>query len=237
MASNKKFFLWLQWDQGHGMFKKHGPRYGPARPRTLPKKIPLTWRIRKAAWLAKQPKKAPQALHLNPEQDPLWTRNGVYLVTLANYNERLRTIDLAKGYDTMYVLLASDPAAKTNLEVLIKHSERFKAEGWKIVGWAPAYKGTEDAKEAMSYLIRYPFIDGWSTNQEYWAEGSGAWITNQFVDEWLKWNARKPLAFSVLSSDTGNWARSFNYVKASKHRTWLIKYEQAQKNRQLPVFC
>ncbi|MBE0359104.1 hypothetical protein PALI_a0311 [Pseudoalteromonas aliena SW19] len=32
-------------------------------------------------------------------------------------------------------------------------------------------------------------------------------------------------------------SRSFNLVDPIKEPTWLISDEQAQKNRQLPVFC
>lgn len=226
MAHPKKgFFLYIAWYYGLEQFKRYGAHYMPVRPPSLPKKIPLKWILRRKAWALKnrkQLKKPPQVVKPNPpttveleKQTAVWDEKGVYTYVLGNYHDGLRHKDRAKGYTVMYVLLAGDPSADANRNNLLQYYHKYVSEGWKIVGWSPAYHGGPDAIRDKTIINDFAAqgkgLHGWATNQENWAEGQGAWITAQYA---LYWNQSVPLAWSVLSSKTGSFARSFDYAKA-----------------------
>jgi hypothetical protein len=63
-------------------------------------------------------------------------------------------------------------------------------------------------------LVKAHGLAGWKANGEAWAESQYAWKTASFIQGWVAGGAPCPLGWSVLSSDTANFAREYDYNSA-----------------------
>lgn len=87
---------------------------------------------------------------------------------------------------------------------------------WVKVGWSTYGQGTDpkrDGEDAAALCIQHK-LAGWKANGEAWAEAQYMWKTQAFIEGWVAGGAPCPLGWSVLSSDTANFARPFDYQEA-----------------------
>lgn len=151
-----------------------------------------------------------------PAQSPLapvWQHDAVYTTTLGNFGEQRHDAWQA-GFRTVYAQLLHAQYLDNN----VAHLDLFRNEGWEICGWGTYGYGTDpeqDGRDAAALVKQYG-LAGWRANGEAWAEAAAAYKTAAFLKGWDEAGAPCPLGWSVLSSDTANFARSFDYVTALK---------------------
>ena len=117
------------------------------------------------------------------------------------------------GWRAVYIqLLHTTYAAANELEIPV-----FVKHGWIPVGWGTYGQDSnayQDGLAAAEICTRLPALKGWKANGELWAESENAWKTGEFLRGWREAGAPVPLGWSVLSSDTANFARSYDYPTA-----------------------
>lgn len=151
-----------------------------------------------------------------PPPSPLalvWRGDAVYTTALGNFDGLRRNPAKAAGFKTCYVQLLHAINGAANEQ----HLALMASEGWTLCGWGTYGQGTnpyEDGLAAAAIVRRLPVLRGWKANGEAWAEWQDAWKTDAFLRGWLDGGATVPLGWSVLSSDTANFARAYDYVSA-----------------------
>lgn len=131
---------------------------------------------------------------------------------LSNFNGAPRDEARAVGFQVVEAQLLHTAYATAN--------EREMAlaawNGWIKVGWGTYGQDSDaqqDGRDAAA-LCRRLNLAGWKANGELWAEGAGIAKTQEFIRGWVEGGAPCPLGWSVLSSDTANFARPFDYGAA-----------------------
>lgn len=161
----------------------------------------------------------PQALAPSPSSPlaSIWQADGVFTRSLSSFFGEKRKAARAAGFKVMYVHLDhTDLSTANRNEMGLLDAER-RATGWLgWVGWATYGQGTDaeqDGLRAASTAAELG-LAGWKANGEAWAEGADSGKTGAFLAAWKRAGAPCPLGWSVLSSDTSSFARSFDYVAA-----------------------
>lgn len=138
-------------------------------------------------------------------RDALFTEGG-----LSNVSGTERAAALATGWTATYVQLLHTQYAEANeAEIPV-----FTRAGFQVCGWGTFGQGSDphqDGRDAAEICKRIPALQGWKANGESWAEGDDSWKTEAFLNGWREGGAPVPLGWSVLSSDTANFARAFAY--------------------------
>lgn len=141
-------------------------------------------------------------------KDACFTEGG-----LSNFHGSPRERARQTGWTVAYVqLLHTVYQAANEAEIPV-----FVNAGWQIVGWGTYGQGSDpyqDGLDAAALCRRLPVLKGWKANGEAWAEGQYFWKTESFLKGWTDGGAPVPLGWSVLSSDTANFAREFDYAMA-----------------------
>lgn len=142
--------------------------------------------------------------------DPLWKRDAVYTVALSSFSGTVRNEAKRQGYSAVYVQLLHPAAPDANNELEIPV---FRKEGWVVCGWGTYGQGSDPEKDGRdaALLVKRLGLAGWKANGEAWAENEHSWKTEAFLIGWHAENPGKPLGWSVLSSDTANFARGYAY--------------------------
>ena len=98
----------------------------------------------------------------------------------------------------------------------VAEMNRTQWSQWTKVGWSTYGQGSDPKQDglAAAALCKQLNLAGWKANGEAWAEQQYAWKTSAFVEGWVAGGAPCPLGWSVLSSDTANFARAFDYISA-----------------------
>lgn len=152
--------------------------------------------------------------------DPLWRRDAVFCIGLSSFSGTKRVAAKVAGFTAVYVQLLHGTPGSYDLNVA--EIEVFRREGWIVAGWGTYGQGSDpetDGRRAAE-IVRQLGLAGWKANGEAWAEdapGGGpqnAWKTEAFLDGWRAGGSPAPLGWSVLSSDTANFARGFAYPVA-----------------------
>lgn len=144
---------------------------------------------------------------------PIWQLDAVFTRSLSSFSGLQRQSARDAGYSAVYVQLAHTPYVEPNLAEM----SVFTREGWKLVGWGTYGQDSEPYEDGLRAAVlckTTATLLGWKANGEVWAEGERAWKTADFLRGWKAGGAPVPLGWSVLSSDTSNFARSFDYVTA-----------------------
>lgn len=132
---------------------------------------------------------------------------------LSNFAGAPRDRALQLGWSVVYVELLHTSYAEANLAEMA----RSQWNPWTKVGWGTYGQGSDpeqDGRDAAALCKAHPQLKGWKANGEGWAEAQYAWKTAAFLKGWVEGGAPVPLGWSVLSSDTANFARAFDYVTA-----------------------
>lgn len=147
-----------------------------------------------------------------PALSPIWRQDGVFTVALTSFHDRAPA--RAAGFSWLAVQVWNAPWAGKNQADLIRLGGQLAAEGWKVGGWSTFGQGTdpaEDGRQAAALVERLGLLF-WVANGELWAEGKDAWKSEAWIEGWEKGGAPPvPVATSCLSSDTGNFAREYDY--------------------------
>jgi hypothetical protein len=133
---------------------------------------------------------------------------------LSNFSGPPRDRALALGWKAVYIQLMH--IAQSQIDANIEEMQRANWNAWTKVGWSTYGQGTDpeaDGKSAAA-LCKQLGLAGWKANGEAWAEQQYAWKTAAFLKGWVEGGAPCPLGWSVLSSDTANFAREFDYATA-----------------------
>lgn len=148
-----------------------------------------------------------------PTSSPLasiWRQDAVFTTSLSGLNGDNRATAFAHGWRVVYVqLLYAVNGAANEVEIPV-----FTREGWTCVGWGTYGYETDpyqDGLAAAAITRRVASLRGWKANGEAWAEGEHAWKTGEFIRGWRDGGGSVPLGFSILSSDTSAFARSFDF--------------------------
>jgi hypothetical protein len=144
---------------------------------------------------------------------PVWRRDAVMVAGgLSNFNSEPRAEALALGWSVVEVqLLHTAYVAANEAEMKLSQWNAFTKVGWGTYGQdTDAHQDGKDAAAACRSLG----LAGWKANGELWAEGAGIAKTNEFIRGWVEGGAPCPLGWSVLSSDTANFPRPFDYGAA-----------------------
>ena len=125
---------------------------------------------------------------------------------------RQRAWDL--GWRAVYIQLMH--IAQDQIDANIDEMARPQWGSWTKVGWSTYGQGTDPEQDgrAAAALCKQLGLAGWKANGEAWAEAQYAWKTSAFVKGWNEGGAPCPLGWSVLSSDTANFARAYDYNTA-----------------------
>lgn len=150
----------------------------------------------------------------NPDLAAIWNADAVMMEGgLSNFHGDARARAYATGWRVIETqLLHTGYAAANEAEIPV-----FTREGWVPVGWGTYGQDTDpyaDGRTAAGICNRLTFLRGWKANGEAWAEGALSWKTAEFLRGWRDGGGRVPLGWSVLSSDTANYAREFDYPTA-----------------------
>lgn len=142
--------------------------------------------------------------------DAAFTNGG-----LSNFAGAARDKAMQTGWEAVYVQLMhiSDQQIQAN----IAEMARSNWNAWVKVGWGTYGQGTDpeqDGQAAAELCKSLPALKGWKANGEAWAEGTYLWKTSAFLKGWVAGGAPVPLGWSVLSSDTANFARNYDYPTA-----------------------
>lgn len=144
----------------------------------------------------------------------IWTYDAVFTTHLSNFPDTRRNPAKAAGYRVVYAQLHNSPYAADNEAEL----PVFIREAWTTVGWCTYGQDTdpyEDGRKAAEITKRITALRAWKANGELWAEDTpaeqGAWKTEAFLRGWRDGGGVVPLGWSVLSSDTDQFARAYAY--------------------------
>lgn len=147
-----------------------------------------------------------------PSPSPLaavWRADGIYTTALGNFDGLRRNPAKQAGFTVVNVQLLHAVYGAANES----HIPIFRQEGWTVCGWGTFGQGsdpTQDGQDAAAVCKRLG-LAGWKANGETWAEWDNSWKTQAFLNGWNAGGAPCPLGWSVLSSDTANYARAFAY--------------------------
>jgi hypothetical protein len=101
--------------------------------------------------------------------------------------------------------------SNANIAELKRISSQLRSQGWKIVGWASTVGDPKQSATRAANAVSQYSLDGWIANGEEWWEKQHSELGPVWLKEFQK-QCSKPLALSCLSSTTGNYARSFQYI-------------------------
>ncbi len=141
--------------------------------------------------------------------DAAFTNGG-----LSNFAGAARQRAWDTGWRAVYIQLMH--INQDQIDANIAEMGRAQWAQWTKVGWATYGQGTDPKADgfAAAQLCHQHALVGWKANGEAWAEAQYMWKTSAFVDGWVAGGAPCPLGWSVLSSDTANFARAFDYQSA-----------------------
>jgi len=134
---------------------------------------------------------------------------------LSNFNGAPRDRALATGWKAVYVQLLN--IAPDQISANLAEMVRTPWNPWTKIGWGTYGQNTDpeqDGRDAAALCKAHPQLAGWKANGEAWAEQQYQWKTGAFLKGWVDGGAPVPLGWSVLSSDTANFAREFDYATA-----------------------
>lgn len=143
------------------------------------------------------------------KQDAAFSSGG-----LSNFAGAARQRAWDTGWRAVYVQLLH--IAQSQIDANIEEMGRSQWNMWTKVGWGTYGQNTDpeqDGKDAAALCKRLG-LPAWKANGEAWAEQSFSWKTSAFLKGWVDGGAPCPLGWSVLSSDTANFARVFDYATA-----------------------
>lgn len=151
--------------------------------------------------------------HRSRSVHPLWKRDVVFTRTLSNFSGDERDAALAHGWTVIANQVMHTPYVDANLAEEASIRPGLQARGWAWVGWATYGQGSDPHNdgETAAYICRRQGYAGWIANGEAWAEYDGWWKSSAFISAWNAAGAPCPLAVSCLASDTGNFARAFDF--------------------------
>lgn len=131
---------------------------------------------------------------------------------LSNFNSEPRAEALRLGWSVVSVqLLHTGYAAANEAEMKLSQWNGWIKQGWGTYGQDS--DAHQDGKDAAALCKRLT-LSSWKANGELWAEGSGIAKTQDFIRGWVDGGAPCPLGWSVLSSDTANFPRPYDYGAA-----------------------
>jgi hypothetical protein len=131
---------------------------------------------------------------------------------LSNFNSEPRDEALRLGWTVVEVQLLHTGYAEANeTEMGLSQWAAFTKVGWGTYGQDS--DPHQDGKDAAA-ISRRLSLAAWKANGELWAEAAGIAKTNEFIRGWVEGGAPCPLGWSVLSSDTANFPRPFDYGAA-----------------------
>ena len=141
--------------------------------------------------------------------DAAFTNGG-----LSNFSGAPRQRAWDTGWRAVYIQLMHINQAQ--IDANIQEMARTQWHDWVKVGWSTYGQGTDPKAdgEAAAALCHQLGLAGWKANGEAWAESQYMWKTSAFIEGWVAGGAPCPLGWSVLSSDTANFAREFDYQSA-----------------------
>lgn len=142
----------------------------------------------------------------------VWQLDALFTVSASSFAGGARAQAKALGWRAVYFqLMHSVYAAANEAEISV-----FQRDGWSIVGWSTYGQGSDPYQDGLSAAQKAARLGlaGWKANGEAWAEGGDAWKTGAFVNGWRDGGAPCPLGWSLLSSDTNQFARNFDYGAA-----------------------
>ncbi len=154
-----------------------------------------------------------------PPPDPLPTsplaevlrRHAVYCIGLSSFSGEKRAPAKIAGFSAVYVQLLHGMPGSFDMNAA--EIPVFRREGWVVGGWGTYGQGSDpelDGRRAAE-IVRTLGLACWKANGEAWAEGAESWKTQAFLEGWKAGGSPSPLGWSVLSSDTANFARAFAY--------------------------
>lgn len=143
---------------------------------------------------------------------PVWQRDGLFVNAVSSFDGARKAAALAAGFKDVYVQLLHAPNYQSNVD----HLNVLRNDGFTVSGWGTYGQGSDPAQDARdaAQLVRQFGLKGWKANGEAWAEAEHSWKTNAFRQAWLDAGAPCPLGWSVLSSDTANFGRLYDYLAA-----------------------
>lgn len=141
--------------------------------------------------------------------DAAFTNGG-----LSNFAGTVRQHAWDLGWRAVYIQLMH--IAQAQIDANVAEMQRAPWAQWTKIGWSTYGQGTDPEADgrAAAGLCKQLGLAGWKANGEAWAEAQYAWKTQAFVKGWTEAGAPCPLGWSVLSSDTANFARAFDYNTA-----------------------
>lgn len=141
--------------------------------------------------------------------DAAFTNGG-----LSNFAGAVRQHAWDLGWRAVYIQLMHINQDQINAN--IDEMQRPVWSQWTKVGWSTYGQGSDPEQDgqAAAALCKQLDLAGWKANGEAWAEQQYAWKTSAFIKGWTEGGAPCPLGWSVLSSDTANFARAFDYNSA-----------------------
>ena len=145
---------------------------------------------------------------------PVWRRDAVYCIGLSSFSGEKRGPAKIAGFTAVYAQLLHGLSG--SFDANANEIPVFRREGWTVCGWGTYGQGSDpenDGRRAAE-IVRQLGLAGWKANGEAWAEGADSWKTQAFIDGWKAGGAPGPLGWSVLSSDTANFARNYAYGAA-----------------------
>ncbi len=141
----------------------------------------------------------------------VWRRDAVYCIGLSSFDGSKRGPAKIAGFTAVYAqLLHGVPGS---FDANVAEIPVFRREGWTVCGWGTYGQGTDPEQDGIraAEIVRQLGLAGWKANGEAWAEAEHSWKTEAFLGGWRGAGAPAPLGWSVLSSDTANFARLFAY--------------------------
>jgi len=141
--------------------------------------------------------------------DAAFTNGG-----LSNFAGAARQRAWDTGWRAVYIQLTH--IAQAQIDANITEMRLPQWAGWTKVGWGTYGQGSDPEQDGRTAAaaVQQLGLAGWKANGEAWAESQYAWKTAAFVKGWVEGGAPGPLGWSVLSSDTANFAREFDYNTA-----------------------
>jgi hypothetical protein len=142
--------------------------------------------------------------------DAAFTNGG-----LSNFAGAARQRAWDTGWRAVYIQLLH--ISQDQINANLAEMARSQWNPWTKIGWGTYGQGSDpeqDGLAAAAICKAHPALVGWKANGEAWAEAQYAWKTHAFIQGWVAGGAPVPLGWSVLSSDTASFARSFDYVSA-----------------------
>jgi hypothetical protein len=141
----------------------------------------------------------------------VFLRDAVFVTGLSSFDGSKRGPAKAAGFSAVYVQLMHGLAGAA--EANIDEIPVFVREGWTVGGWSTYGQGSDpevDGRRAAE-IVRSLNLACWKANGEAWAEGEHRWKTEAFLTGWRAGGSPCPLGWSILSSDTANFARDWAF--------------------------